>query len=72
MDPVSRFFSPAPSSPSVFFLPSIRRRMQALLQGVAEWCVRPHVGKTFSLAQAGEAQAYVEARRNGGKVVLPI
>lgn len=44
--------------------------MQALLQGVAEGWVRPHVDETFPLAQAGEAQAYIEARRNTGKVVL--
>ena len=48
----------------------IRRWMQALLQGVAEGWVRPHVDKTFPLAQAGEAQAYIEARKNIGKVVL--
>jgi NADPH:quinone reductase-like Zn-dependent oxidoreductase len=48
----------------------IRQWMQALLEGVAEGWVRPHVDKTFPLAQAGEAQAYIEARRNIGKVVL--
>ena len=41
-----------------------------LLQGVADGWVRPHVDKAFPLAQAGEAQAYIEARRNTGKVVL--
>ena len=48
----------------------LRLWMQRLLQGVAEGWVRPHVDKTFPLAQAGEAQAYIEARRNVGKVVL--
>lgn len=42
----------------------------ALLQGVAAGWVRPHVDKAFPLAQAGEAQAHIEARRNTGKVVL--
>lgn len=41
-----------------------------LLQGVAEGWVRPHVDRTFPLAQAGEAQTYIEERRNTGKVVL--
>jgi NADPH:quinone reductase-like Zn-dependent oxidoreductase len=44
--------------------------MQALLQGVADGWVRPHVDKTFPLAQAGEAHTYIEERRNIGKVVL--
>jgi NADPH:quinone reductase-like Zn-dependent oxidoreductase len=48
----------------------IRSWMEALLQGVAEGWVRPHVHKAFPLARAGEAQAYIEARRNVGKVVL--
>jgi NADPH:quinone reductase-like Zn-dependent oxidoreductase len=48
----------------------IRLWMGRLLQGVADGWVRPHVDKTFPMAQAGEAQAYIEARRNVGKVVL--
>lgn len=44
--------------------------MQVLLQGVAEGWVRPHVDKTFPLARAGEAHAYIEERKNIGKVVL--
>ena len=42
----------------------------AVLRGIAEGWARPHVDKSFPLAQAGEAQAYIEARRNTGKVVL--
>jgi synaptic vesicle membrane protein VAT-1 len=41
-----------------------------LLRGVDEGWVRPHVDRAFPLAQAGEAQSYIEARRNTGKVVL--
>lgn len=48
----------------------IRRWMGALLQGVADGWVRPHVDRSFSFAQAGEAHAHLEARRNIGKVVL--
>ena len=44
--------------------------MQVLLQGVAEGWVRPHVDKTFPLDRAGEAHAYIEERKNIGKVVL--
>ena len=44
--------------------------MQALLQGVADGWIRPHVDKTFPLARAGEAHAYIEARKNIGKIVL--
>ncbi|HVT35451.1 MAG TPA: medium chain dehydrogenase/reductase family protein [Nevskiaceae bacterium] len=48
----------------------IRSWMSALLEGVRDGWVRPHVDKSFSFAQAGEAQAYMEARKNIGKVVL--
>jgi NADPH:quinone reductase-like Zn-dependent oxidoreductase len=48
----------------------IRRWMGRLLEGVAEGWVRPHVDRTFALAEAGAAHAYIEARRNVGKVVL--
>jgi NADPH:quinone reductase-like Zn-dependent oxidoreductase len=44
--------------------------MEALLRGVSEGWVRPHVDKAFDFEQAGEAHAYMEARRNIGKVVL--
>ena len=44
--------------------------MQDLLQGIAEGWIRPHVDKTFPLAQAGEAHTYIEERKNIGKVVL--
>ena len=44
--------------------------MKAVLDGVDAGWVRPHVDRTFPLAQAGEAQAYIEARKNKGKVVL--
>jgi len=46
--------------------------MKALLDGVDAGWVRLHVDKTFPLAQAGEAQAHIEARKNIGKVVLTV
>jgi NADPH:quinone reductase-like Zn-dependent oxidoreductase len=48
----------------------IRLWADALVAGVEDGWVRPHVDKVFPLAQAGEAQAYIEARRNTGKVIL--
>ena len=44
--------------------------MRALLDGVSEGWVRPHVDKAFSFDQVAEAHAYIEARKNIGKVVL--
>ena len=48
----------------------IRGWMETLLQGVRDGWVRPHVDRTWPLAQAGEAQAYIESRGNIGKIVL--
>lgn len=44
--------------------------MRTLLDGVTQGWVRPHVDRTFPLEDAGEAHAYLEERRNIGKVVL--
>jgi NADPH:quinone reductase-like Zn-dependent oxidoreductase len=44
--------------------------MEILVKGVADGWVRPHVDKSFPLARVGEAQTYMEERRNIGKVVL--
>ena len=44
--------------------------MQDILNGIEEGWVRPHVDRTFLFEQAGEAHAYIEARKNIGKVVL--
>ncbi len=44
--------------------------MKAILEGVTEGWIRPHVDKAFPFAQAGEAHSYLEARKNIGKVVL--
>lgn len=52
--------------------PKIEAWMKTLLDGVDAGWVRPHVDRTFPLAQAGEAHAYIEARRSTGKVVLII
>ena len=46
--------------------------MEILLTGVADGWVRPHVDKAVPLTQAGEAQTYMEERKNTGKVVLTI
>ncbi len=50
--------------------PKIEAWMKVLVDGVNAGWVRPHVDRTFPLAHAGEAQAYVESRKNTGKIVL--
>lgn len=42
----------------------------ALMKGVEEGWIRPHVDRVFPFSEAGEAHAYMEARKNIGKVVL--
>ncbi len=44
--------------------------VEALMQGIQEGWIRPHVDRSFPFEQAGEAHSYIEARKNIGKVVL--
>jgi NADPH:quinone reductase-like Zn-dependent oxidoreductase len=44
--------------------------MKVILAGVKEGWIRPHVDKSFPFDQVGAAHAYMEARKNIGKVVL--
>ena len=44
--------------------------MKVILEGVKDGWVRPHVDKAFPFDQVGAAHAYMEARKNIGKVVL--
>lgn len=44
--------------------------MKTILDGVKEGWIRPHVDKSFPFDQVGAAHAYMEARKNIGKVVL--
>jgi NADPH:quinone reductase-like Zn-dependent oxidoreductase len=44
--------------------------VQAIMAGVAEGWIRPHVDKTFPFEEAGAAHSYMESRQNIGKVVL--
>ena len=44
--------------------------VQAIMAGIAAGWIRPHVDKTFSFDQAGDAHSYMESRKNIGKVVL--
>jgi len=48
----------------------VRAWVDGLLAGATEGWVRPHVDRVFPLEAAGEAHAYIESRRNKGKVVL--
>jgi NADPH:quinone reductase-like Zn-dependent oxidoreductase len=44
--------------------------MNAILRGVEEGWVRPHVGKTFRFSEVAQAHAYMESRSNIGKIIL--
>ena len=48
----------------------VRVWMQEILKGVDEGWIRPHVDRSFTFDQAGEAHKYLEQRKNIGKVVL--
>jgi NADPH:quinone reductase-like Zn-dependent oxidoreductase len=48
----------------------LRRWMQDILDGIPQGWVRPHVDRTFPFDQVGDAHAYIEARKNIGKIVL--
>jgi NADPH:quinone reductase-like Zn-dependent oxidoreductase len=47
-----------------------RSWMSAILRGVDEGWVRPHVDKVFPFAEAGAAHRHIEGRGNIGKVLL--
>jgi NADPH:quinone reductase-like Zn-dependent oxidoreductase len=44
--------------------------VQAIMEGVQQGWIRPHVDRTFPFEQTGAAHSYIEARKNIGKVVL--
>lgn len=44
--------------------------VNAIMKGIQEGWIRPHVDKTFSFQQTGDAHSYMESRRNIGKVIL--
>jgi NADPH:quinone reductase-like Zn-dependent oxidoreductase len=44
--------------------------VQAIMLGISEGWIQPFVDKAFPFDQAGAAHAYMEARKNIGKVVL--
>jgi len=48
----------------------IRQWMEALLSGVSEGWIKPHVDTTFELEEADKAHRYLENRKNRGKVIL--
>jgi NADPH:quinone reductase-like Zn-dependent oxidoreductase len=48
----------------------VRGWTRAIIQGVAEGWIRPHVDRAFPFAEVREAHRYLEQRRNIGKVVL--
>ncbi|CAN5708890.1 medium chain dehydrogenase/reductase family protein [soil metagenome] len=44
--------------------------VQALMEGVQDGWIRPHVDRAFPFEHAAEAHSYIESRKNIGKVVL--
>ena len=48
----------------------VARWTKEILRGVEEGWVQPHVDRAFSFDEAGAAHAYIESRKNTGKVVL--
>lgn len=44
--------------------------MQAILDGVSNGWITPHVDKVFSFDEVGQAHTYIEERNNIGKVIL--
>jgi len=49
-----------------------RAAMEKILAGAEEGWIRPHVGATFPLEKVAEAHAYIQDRKNIGKVVLTV
>jgi len=43
--------------------------VQAIMAGVGEGWIRPHVDKAFAFEQSGDAHSYMESRKNIGKVL---
>jgi NADPH:quinone reductase-like Zn-dependent oxidoreductase len=52
--------------------PKLQVWMKSLLDGVNAGWIRPHVDRTFPFQDAGEAHAWMEDRKNVGKVVLMV
>lgn len=44
--------------------------MKAIIEGIEEGWINPHVDTTFPFKEAGEAHRYIEERKNIGKVIL--
>jgi NADPH:quinone reductase-like Zn-dependent oxidoreductase len=53
-------------------LPKLQAWMRSLLDGVDAGWIRPHVDHTFPFERAGDAHAWIEDRKNIGKVVLNV
>ena len=44
--------------------------VEAIVRGIEDGWIKPHVDKAFPFAQAADAHTYMESRKNIGKVVL--
>ena len=50
----------------------LERMLQAIMELVEDGTLRPVVDREFPFAKANEAHAYIQARKNFGKVVLTV
>ena len=50
--------------------PKVGGWMEAILKGVEQGWIRPHIDKKFPFEQVAEAHSYIEQRKNIGKVLL--
>jgi NADPH2:quinone reductase len=50
----------------------LRGELEDLFRMYAAGQIKPVIGKTFPLAEAAAAHAYIHARKNIGKVVLTV
>jgi len=53
-------------------VPKLQTWMRSLLDGVEAGWIRPHVDRAFPFERAGDAHAWIEDRKNIGKVVLSV
>ena len=51
-------------------MPKVQSWMKAVLDGVEAGWIRPHVDRAFPFERAGDAHAWIEDRKNIGKVAL--
>ena len=56
----------------IFTPDAFQQRCDELFKYIADKRVQVRVGKTFSLADAAEAQLFIESRQSTGKILLAV